>query len=555
MKYLASKCQHDEFRNVAENILCPSLNYNFNDYRLVSKAWIEVSVACLNLYIPNFALDPAVPAQSVREFGKNREERLIAELNAAKEYERITTGNETSKLIEFIQARLDSVKSESTFSTGVTIHRSSDLPLLTALYQEIHHFANQTYASKRFIDLLNKIEVSIDEQLLFQEETIQSNIEGFLRRLDGVYAFYEDLIHPIRMFLHMLRIGLRTFTQSCRVQDISILGDAASINSVVDDIARFPTVSSFDHLRSKQLPMEDIPNSENSSPPTKLLLIDLSSIAFEVGFNLNNDSFVERLDNTCASLFERWDADRKREQMEAEENASLYKPKTYDEEILNDEEAEEKDFRLFFPEYEDVLNVDNAAAKAAGVTVSDTQTLVNKDDILAVYNLHFAICANIKNNDSFNERRLNLIQDSVLSTFSTLSSEIDKETYALQTGILANQIKLFESNGDLTKFDFYHDASVSENKLARDVVHNLSKRLEVLYTEWPDQIILQHLNDRCKAILRMDYRCPLAEMLNAIETLLMHTEDWESHASRDVSVLLFILLIFLLIHLIIGFFT
>ncbi|TIA99817.1 hypothetical protein E3P84_02013 [Wallemia ichthyophaga] len=534
LKLLAGKCQHQEFKNIADTVLCPALDVEVSDTRKISRAWISVSMACLKLYIPNFALDPSVPAQSRRLFGKHREERLLAELAAAKEYERITSGNQTSSLIQFIQERLASVRSEATFSTGVTINRSTDLSLLTALYQELHHFAQQTYASDRFTTLLNKIETLLDDEVLFQEQTVQSNIEGFLRRLDGVYAFYEDLIHPIRLFLHMLRVGLRAFAHTCRVQDRRLLGDAAPLNSVVKNIGRFPLISAFEHLRSIDLPEESTPISDSTSPPTKLLLLDLSALAFEDGLGLSADKDVERYDQACAALYERWKVDKTREQIAAEEAASLYKPHNHDEDILEDAEAEEADFKALFPEYEDVLNVDTAAAKAAGIATSDTQSLVTKDDTLAVYQLHLAICGSIRD-PSFATRRNNLVQDAALSTFATLSSELDQQTYSIQVGVLAEQIKQFESAGDISSFDFYHDADISQNRRARDVVDRLSIRLLQIYEEWPDQLILQHLNERCQAILRMDYRCPLAATLSALETLLMQTEDWESNASRDVS--------------------
>lgn len=538
LRQLAGGCQHQPFRSIACTILCPALEVEVSDTRKISKAWINVSMACLNLYIPNFALDPSVPAQSRRSFGKHREERLLAELAAAKEYERITSGNQTSTLIQFIEERLVSVRSESIFSTGVTVHRSTDLSLLTALYQELHHFAQQTYASDRFTDLLNKIETLLDDEVLFQEQTIQSNIEGFLRRLDGVYAFYEDLIHPIRLFLHMLRVGLRTFAHTCRVQDKRLLGDAAPLNTVVENIGRFPLISAFEHLSSIDLPEESTPISDSTSPPTKLLLLDLSALAFEDGLGLSTEKDVERYDRACAALYERWRVDRQREQIAAEEAASLYKPHNHDEEILEDAEAEEADFKILFPEYDDVLNVDTAAAKAAGIATSDAQALVTKEDTLAVYQLHLAICGSIKDL-SFATRRNNLVQDTALSTFATLSSELDQQTYAIQVTVLAEQIKQFESAGDISSFDFYHDADISQNRRARDVVEKLSIRLLQIHEEWPDQLILQHLNERCQAILRMDYRCPLAAMLSALETLLMQTEDWESNASRDVSELKF----------------
>ncbi|KAE9388978.1 hypothetical protein BT96DRAFT_415984 [Gymnopus androsaceus JB14] len=63
----------------------------------------------------------------------------------------------------------------------------------------------------------------------------------------------------------------------------------------------------------------------------------------------------------------------------------------------------------------------------------------------------------------------------------------------------------------------------------------MKERLCTLIREWPDQMVLQHLKERCHAILTLDLRSPVAEVLSALELLLLHTEDWEGYANRENS--------------------
>ena len=53
--------------------------------------------------------------------------------------------------------------------------------------------------------------------------------------------------------------------------------------------------------------------------------------------------------------------------------------------------------------------------------------------------------------------------------------------------------------------------------------------------EWPEQMILFQINERCEALLGIASSAPIARMLAAIELLLPVLEDWEGYASRETS--------------------
>lgn len=68
---------------------------------------------------------------------------------------------------------------------------------------------------------------------------------------------------------------------------------------------------------------------------------------------------------------------------------------------------------------------------------------------------------------------------------------------------------------------------------AVQLVSRLHRRLAALSDEWPDQMVLRHLMDRCEAILAMNLNSAVVKVIAALEGLLLHTADWESYANRD----------------------
>jgi midasin len=70
---------------------------------------------------------------------------------------------------------------------------------------------------------------------------------------------------------------------------------------------------------------------------------------------------------------------------------------------------------------------------------------------------------------------------------------------------------------------------------AVQLVGRLARRLQVLAEEWPEQMVLQHLSDRCAVIFSMNLNSPIVRVIAALEGLLLHTADWESYANRDNS--------------------
>lgn len=119
--------------------------------------------------------------------------------------------------------------------------------------------------------------------------------------------------------------------------------------------------------------------------------------------------------------------------------------------------------------------------------------------------------------------------------FDALADNID-DSLAFQTSIVLqtlNRAKSQPSFPDGRPYDFYTDANPNEMRTAVKLLNRLVLRLEDISQEWPDQMVLRHLLDRCAAMLALKADSPIVRVIAAFEGLLLHTADWEAYANRD----------------------
>ncbi|CAG8710126.1 11900_t:CDS:1, partial [Acaulospora colombiana] len=84
-------------------------------------------------------------------------------------------------------------------------------------------------------------------------------------------------------------------------------------------------------------------------------------------------------------------------------------------------------------------------------------------------------------------------------------------------------------------YDFYKDENIVEARKLGVIIANFQRRLKELLKLWPEHAILQQLHSICDRINGFKLNSPIAKLLTGLELLLQKSEDWESYASRDVS--------------------
>lgn len=140
------------------------------------------------------------------------------------------------------------------------------------------------------------------------------------------------------------------------------------------------------------------------------------------------------------------------------------------------------------------------------------------------------------NQGSYLAQRDTVVRNVFAGSFDALTDSAD-DGVGYQLELLFKEVERISAPptfGD-RPYDFYSDANPNEMRKAVHLVGRLLRRLEVLAEEWPDQMVLRHLSDRCSVILAMNLNSPIVRVIAALEGLLLHTADWESYANRDNS--------------------
>ena len=114
-----------------------------------------------------------------------------------------------------------------------------------------------------------------------------------------------------------------------------------------------------------------------------------------------------------------------------------------------------------------------------------------------------------------------------------LSESIDATSVVYQ---LNSHVDTLSGSDKSTRhFDFYQDGSLEEIRKLEPIATSMLARVNALIEEWPDQMVLVDIQERCLALLGVPSTTPIAKMLTYLDALLSKIEDWENYASKETS--------------------
>ncbi|CDU22202.1 related to MDN1-Huge dynein-related AAA-type ATPase (midasin) [Sporisorium scitamineum] len=511
------------------------------DTTLLGRAWISVSLVMLRLYLPNVALDPIVVRRTMADFGDFCRAQLETALDLEVYAESIVTGEKSNCVIRDLRAQIEETRMSLKTQAGdrAQAWRKPNLKLLSQFYRETSSFLREVVTAERVADLVQALVSGPSEQAEQREASLQASMLSFGDRLRKTFAELRDMVEPIIASLLQLQLGLRLVRQAARIA--SAPADVKQRGDIVEALVTFPTSHSSTLLRQLDLSSQLQARSDVSA---SLLIVSTVSVAYDhtsLGIEvLESPDTLRNISRSYERIFQLWALDRERTKREEEEASSLYKSRNIEESIEMDAEAEEKEFRSLFPEYDDdVLDGPRSTAAANGQEQSKYKgMLLAPPHFVAVLNAHMAIFGQTPLRkgaaDAYHQERDNLVTKLMRKHYEDLSETIDQTGAAF--GLSSAIDDQLASSQTSKAFNFYLDARPSEVRKATVIVEELRTRLNVLIQEWPEQMVLQHIRDRCDAVLRLDAASPVAKMLSALEQLLTHTEDWEGFASSQTSI-------------------
>lgn len=506
----------------------------------IGEGFVGLSRTLWHLYVPNLPLDPAVGLRAHSNYLQRQLDSLTALYAAFSEAESRSTGNVGNVKLEAI-AKDMSLLRQGLDSAGVLpVQREGDAALLAGLFREVRSFREQIVSDKQLDDLLAQLRLSWTPEVANRESNLQYSIENLLHRLDAAYGLLEDILSPVRLSLCCLKIGLSLLLHASRASSLDTA--TSPFARLLLDLTSFPTNAHTSTIQSIDLPLS-IKVGESPLAPARATLLQVSSLISQLSTHSAFDRpALRRLTQLYDRMHYLWTADRRHEEEAAQAAESLYKAKTDVHQAATDEEIEAAEFAKLFPSYEETA--DDLATKT-DTPAPTLPRLVQPSDQSSLAKLHVHLFASNSSSSKSVDADFETLRNSSINAllpglFDSMEEGIDRASavYRVRTLVEISQGASPSTGREAYQRDFYNEPDVRETAKAVPILQALSLRLGQLVDTWPEQMVLYNLRERCDAILALSSKSSVAQVLTAIEALLVHTEDWESYASREHSIVI-----------------
>jgi midasin len=509
-------------RSALHELVNPTTN-EISAFATLGHCWISFSILVIELYVPDAPIDPSAIHHCTEQFWQQAESMTAAKIQLHRSLEKHLTGNETNPVIRYLENESSSVKEQLSAVVVIPRREKRDVEKLNTYWSEVLQFLRQVVSPQR-LEALLATSNSDNQAAMLREGVFQQSVTGFCQRLDTAYPDYDDISGPLTWCLQQMKLGVRL------VMDRSS-DNREAISSLVGALVTFPSI-----LSSEALMKEAVTKTAFSTDAFATISLSLHATAFEVSIGVDLAQLVPVLSNTYQQAAGLWLIDRAREKEFIKSGSSLYRRKDFAGD-LSDAEQERLEFLELFPDFEDSLE--------SGTSL-ETQNSSNQSNVIQphhfrqIFQLHHRLmCGNGITSDSikiFEGIRRDILYPIFESHFPELSDSLDAQSLRFQSSMLQHRIdSLQQGTMAGVPYNFYHDPNVYEIDHATGVVQKLKKRLDELILEWPDQMVLQHIRDRCDELLALHINSPIARVLLAVERLLLQSEDWEMYANRENS--------------------
>lgn len=527
--------KHEPFRAAIQLFLRPAVTQfaahpQSQDMMMtcLGHCYISLGRVIINLSIPDLPIDPAAVIHRLTEYSQEETEFLSTQSSLHRLWECQTAGNLSNDVIRYLDV-LSEGERKNLPQGSSNLPRRRDGDRIHAFWSEVSQLRSQVIQPSKVDDLITLLETG-DPSAFTRESVIQESISGFCQRMDNLYHDFEDIAKIIRLALLLLRLGIRLVR--CSTQQRSYAQDQ---NMIVASLVAYPSIHSAQLLHTQ---LEQ--GSASGASPSDHVLLHVSVIALQALVS-GITPHAAAVHTAYEQAFRLWTMDRTRQDEKEHSLSSLYKQKALDHDASTEVEAEQREFLELFPTFEDALANPDGIPDRIHEKHSE---LFSVSAAEALLNMHFHLTgvASVGVDVEDPNMRFRLSRQSVLKTlldsrYPILPEILDRESLHEQFSLLHHHLLVLTDRERPTNqlFNFYTDANIREAKKALAMMDSLRMRLVALIEEWPDQMVLQQLKDRCDAFLALDLKSPIAKLLSALEQIVLHTEDWEMYAHRGNS--------------------
>lgn len=496
---------------------------------VTGRLWILLGQVIIDLFVPDVPLDPTVEEDCQQRIYLTERTRLQSELESYTVAENQVTGNSTTAVIESIQLDINANAEKLVLSRSWDHEARNEK--LSAFYQEVHRFLRSMLQQEK-IDRLARTLSQTDKALdgaLAEEENFQAASHSFVKRLEEAYGILHDLVQPLCTAVQSIRLGLRVIAMEAIRQQAA--RDSQHQVILVDLLTSFPSISALEDLAA------DRQDRHPSRDTVSELLLQLRSINMLSHAGHPVTMIASNLDILYSRISALWRIDQESLKRQEQITESLYRQKTTQEEVESDDAIEARELAQLFPIYND----DEEPPHGPELSIRKTG-FMRDDDVLGVYRSHLSLFRSSKTDTeerAWTVSRKATVDKLVGEHRLAFSSDLDRASRAYQLLALDEENQEGTTSQADLQYSFYTSPNRQEIAHSLHLMRRLRTRLTIILEEWPDQIRLQHIIDRCDFIQSMKATSPVARMLSAMEQLLEVVQDWEQYANRDNSLAVF----------------
>lgn len=488
----------------------------------LGRCWIALSRVVLDLFVPDIPIDPAAMIRHTTVHAQDQAAFLMQQIAFHVQLELRTAANKTNDAIAYLEACAKKLLNIPHASANVPTREN--LANLHTYWLEVSQFISQVIHHSKIDDLARVLE-SGEASAFDREVVVQESVSGFCQRIETLYTEFDDITCILRLAFAELRLGLHLMRWAS--QQSSLQKDTTGL---VTSLVAFPST------RSAQL-LQTLPAPSASLPAAELVILTVAAAVHCTRFS----STPTTVRTTYEQAYRLWSIDRARDNKREQELNSLYRTNTTTRDVSTEAEVEEKEFLELFPTFGDALHPSEVLDGHVNDKPAHHLTLDRQRQLLA---LHLELMGDTVNlakightSGKFNALRQTFLRSWIDTHPSSFPDSLEKQSLHLQLSVLHGHLTGIRdiSNSSSKSFNFYAEENIPEAKKASSVIQSLRARLIDILRDWPDQMVLQHLINRCDIILAFDFAVPIAKFLSALEQLLIEMEDWEMYANRDNS--------------------
>ena len=494
-----------------DDLVAPS--QNGEKYAKLALGSIRFFTGCLLLYVPDCPLDPALRPMVERARYNKRKQELENKLRALRDFGFLYTGHTQSFRIQRAESDLQKLGIEPQVPPVVR-PQVSQLPQLHAEFNSI--LSTIVLKSSDNITLESVLEGGCSET---QEiDLMRMNIAQSITRLSQGFQAYEDLTKPLIAILHGLDTGLALAVFAGKRTDSSY--DA--IKFIAETTPFLCTnIGSFNRIT-----LADLQARCKDHLDLRFHFLECIAVTGNLSPKLDADSQNTML-QVFHSLYQEWKDQLGKDQQRNATQSSLYR---YRGSEMDNDEADEEDFLLLFPAYEDSPAETDEKAKSDNNPSQQARHLAQLQQKI-FQNTHPSSSSILQLLRTATQSIAELWQNPSPASHSPLPPETMLS--ALIMSLDENKENLRGSSIQEKFYNFYTDSNLSEAQKLVQLIEKVQTKFIELQQTWPDHATLSDVLRTASELLALRHSEPVAKLLTKTEQLHGYVHEWQVVASKQ----------------------